>query len=189
MLRDLGAELRTVRFPDPSDAINDWPAACAAETAVAHQATFPARRAEYGPGLAGLLDLGRSLSAMDLQAVWLRRRAFAGRVTALFQSIDLLLIPAQPKASPTNAEMDALGTDPDDFARLVRFTAPFDMSGHPTITMPAGFTRGGLPVAVQLVSARLNETLLVRAGRAFQRVTDWHQRHPALRARWQSNPR
>ena len=181
VLRDLGAELRTVRFPDPSDAINDWPAACAAETAVAHQATFPARRAEYGPGLAGLLDLGRSLSAMDLQAVWLRRRAFAGRVTALFQSIDLLLIPAQPKASPTNAEMDALGTDPDDFARLVRFTAPFDMSGHPTITMPAGFTRGGLPVAVQLVSARLDEALLVRAGRAFQRVTDWHQRHPALR--------
>ncbi len=181
VLRDLGAELRTARFPDPSDAINDWPLACAVETAVAHRATFPSRRAEYGPGLAGLLDQGRAASGLDVQQVWLRRRAFAGRVTALFGSIDLLLIPAQPIASPTMAQMDALGVDPEGFARLVRFTAPFDMSGHPTITLPAGFTRQGLPVAVQLVSARLNEALLVRTGRAFQRVTDWHQRHPALR--------
>jgi len=181
VLRALGAELRTVRFPDPSDAIRDWPTACAVETAVAHAATFPAQRDAYGPGLASLLDLGRSVSGVDLQQVWLRRRDFAGRVTALMQTIDLLLIPAQPIASPTCAQMDALGVDPKGFARLVRFTAPFDMSGHPTITLPAGFTRQGLPVAVQLVAARLDEALLVRAGRAFQRQTDWHQRHPALR--------
>lgn len=181
VLRALGADLRTVRFPDPSDAIADWPAACAVETAVAHEATYPSKRAHYGPGLAGLIDLGRSVSGLDLQKIWLRRRAFAGRVTALMETIDLLLIPAQPIASPTHAQMETLGTDPEGFARLVRFTAPFDMSGHPTITLPAGFTPQGLPVAVQLVSARLNEALLVRAGRAFQRQTDWHLRHPALR--------
>jgi amidase len=54
------------------------------------------------------------------------------------------------------------------------------MSGHPTITLPAGFTDRGLPVAVQLVAAHLREDLLVRAGRAFQRETDWHRRHPTL---------
>lgn len=181
VLRALGADVRQVRFPDPADVINDWPVACAAETAVAHEATFPAQRAAYGPGLAGLLDLGRSVSGTDLQKVWLRRRAFAGRVTALFEAIDLLLIPAQPLASPTRKQMGDLGVDPDGFARLVRFTAPFDMSGHPTITLPAGFTQQGLPVAVQLVAARLNESLLVRAGMAFQRETDWHRRHPKLR--------
>ncbi len=180
VLRALGADLRTVRFPDPADAIRDWPVACAVETAVAHEATFPARRAAYGPGLAGLLDLGRAVSGVDLQKVWLRRRAFAGRVTALFEAVDLLLIPAQPMASPTRQQMAALGVDPEGFARLVRFTAPFDMSGHPTITLPAGFTRHGMPVAIQLVGARLNEALLVRAGMAFQRETDWHRRHPAL---------
>jgi amidase len=77
--------------------------------------------------------------------------------------------------------MATLGSDPEGFAKLVRFTAPFDMSGHPTITLPAGFTRQGTPVAVQLVSARLAEALLVRAGRAFQRETDWHRRQPPLR--------
>jgi amidase len=181
VFRSLGADLRQVSFPDPTDAINDWPAHCAVETAVAHAASFPSRRAEYGPGLAGFIDLGRSVSALDQQKIWLRRRAFSGRVAALFETIDLLLIPAQPMASPTQAQMAALGVDPEGFARLVKFSAPFNMSGHPTLTLPGGFTPRGMPVAIQLVGAHLGEALLVRAGRAFQRATEWHQRHPTLR--------
>ena len=180
VLRGLGAEFREVRFPDPSDAIADWAPHCAVETAVAHEKTFPSRRAEYGPGLAGFIDLGRSVSVMDQQKIWLRRRAFSGRVAALFETIDLLLIPAQSMASPTQAQMDTLGVDPEGFARLVKFSAPFNMSGSPTITLPGGFTPQGMPLAVQLVSAHLNEALLVRAGRAFQRETNWHRKHPKL---------
>jgi amidase len=182
VLRSLGAELRDVRFPDPSDAINDWSPHCAVETAVAHERTFPSRRAEYGPGLAGFIDLGRSVSALEQQKMWLRRRAFSGQVAALFQTIDLLLIPVQSMASPTQVQMDTLGVDPEGFARLVKFSAPFNMSGSPTITLPGRFTPRGMPVAIQLVSAHLNEALLVRVGRAFQRETDWHRKHPALRA-------
>jgi amidase len=180
-LGELGADVRTVRFPDVADAVADWPEACAVETAVAHAADFPARRAGYGPGLAGLLELGRSIPGTRLQQIALRRRAFAGRVTAFFETVDLLLIPAQPMASPTNARMATLGTDPDGFAKLVHFTAPFNLSGHPTITLPAGFTGAGTPVAIQFVAARLQEARLVRAGMAFQRCTDWHRRRPPLR--------
>jgi amidase len=54
------------------------------------------------------------------------------------------------------------------------------MSGHPTITLPAGFTREGLPLGVRLVGAHLREDLLVRAGRAFQNATDWHARRPPV---------
>ena len=64
--------------------------------------------------------------------------------------------------------------------RLARYTAPFDLSGHPTLTLPSGFTAAGLPLAGQLVAGALREDLLVRAGRAFQRVTDFHQRRPRL---------
>jgi amidase len=181
VLADLGAELRSVKFPDPSEAINDWGAQCAVETAAAHAATYPARRSEYGPGLGGFIAMGREVKALDLQEVWKRRRRFAGRVAALFETIDLLLIPAQPMASPTNAQMAMLGQDPNAFATLVKFTAPFNTTGSPTITFPAGFTRQGTPVAMQLVSRHLDEALLVRAGRAFQRETDWHRRHPELR--------
>ena len=181
VLAGLGAELRNVNFPDPQDVIRDWGPQCAVETAVAHAATFPSQRRAYGPGLAGFIDMGRSVSALDLQKVWLRRRKFAGRVAALFQTIDLLLIPAQPMASPTMAQMEALGTDAQAFEVLVKFTAPFNSTGSPTITFPAGFTRQGTPVAMQLVARHMDEALLVRAARAFQRETDWHRRHPAWR--------
>jgi len=52
------------------------------------------------------------------------------------------------------------------------------MTGHPTITLPGGFTEAGLPIAFQLVAPALNEATLVCAGAAFQRVTSWHRRHP-----------
>ena len=61
-----------------------------------------------------------------------------------------------------------------------RFTAPFDMSGHPTLTLPVGFTSAGLPIGAQFVGRLLGEAAIVRTGRAFQRVTDWHRRHPAI---------
>ena len=177
----LGAELRSVKFPDPLDVIRDWGAQCAVETAVAHAATYPSRAGEYGPGLGGFIAMGREVKAMDLQEVWKRRRRFAGRIAAMFEAIDLLLIPAQPMASPTVAEMATLGQDPNAFEVLVKFTAPFNSTGSPTITFPAGFTKQGTPVALQLVARHLDEALLVRAARAFQRETDWHRRHPALR--------
>jgi amidase len=77
--------------------------------------------------------------------------------------------------------MVTIGTLPSELARLTKFTAPFDMSGSPAITLPAGFTEKNTPVAVQLVAAHLDEATLVRAGSALQRVTDWHSRVPPVR--------
>jgi amidase len=145
---------------------------------VAHEATFPSRRAEYGPGLAALLDAGRALSAADYQRILLRRRAFTGRVHQALEPVDVALIPAIPFNVPTVARMATLGQVPAELAALIRYTAPFSMSGHPTLTLPASFTAKGLPVAVQFVGKHLGEPDIVRAGRAFQRATDWHRRHP-----------
>jgi amidase len=178
VLRSLGADMRAVRFPDVSDAVADWGTACAVETAVAHEAWHPKNKHLYGPGLGGLIEFGRSVPAVEMQKIWLRRRAFTGAVRGFFQDCDLLLIPAQPMASPTHQDMTVIGTVPSELARLIKFTAPFDMSGNPSITLPAGFTAKSTPVAVQLVSAHLDEASLVRAGSAFQRVTDWHSRVP-----------
>jgi amidase len=73
-----------------------------------------------------------------------------------------------------------LGEQPELIAKLQRYTCPFDMTGHPTITLPGGFTDADLPTAFQLVGAHLGETTLVRAGAAFQSITTWHRRHPAV---------
>jgi amidase len=180
VLTALGAEVRAVQVPDAAAVLRDWAPNCAVETAVAHEATFPSQRAQYGPGLAGFIDSAARVSARDYQKILLRRRDFAGRLAALFQTIDLLVIPAQYIASPTLERMATLGQDPAALLALMRFTSPFDMSGSPTITLPCGFTPKRTPIALQLVSRHFEEDLLVRAGRAYQRGTDWHARHPNL---------
>ena len=78
-------------------------------------------------------------------------------MAAIFEQIDLLLIPAQPFASPTVERMATLGADPAELTALIWFTAPFDMSGSLTITLPAGFTDKGTPVAFQLVTRRFGQ--------------------------------
>lgn len=180
VMASLGAHIVPMSVPDVEAMVADWAANCAAETAVAHAATFPSRRAEYGPGLAGLIDMGRAMSAADYQRILLRRRAFSGRMHQALEPVDVMLIPAQPIAAPTVARMATLGQVPAELAALVRYTAPFSMSGHPSLTLPAAFTAQGLPVAVQFVGKHLGEVQICRAGRAFQRATDWHRRHPRI---------
>ncbi len=180
VLRTLGASIVDVQFPDVKQTVADWVPNCAVEAAVAHEATYPARKSEYGPVLASVIETGRALSGLDYQKILLRRLELRGRVASLFETVDLLLIPVHPFPPLTLAMVRTLGEQPDLIARLQEYTCPFDMTGHPTITLPGGFSAAGLPIAFQLVAANLDEATLVRAGAAFQRVTFWHRRHPSL---------
>ncbi len=177
---DLGAEILEIVVPDPTAMIDDWFPLCAVETAVAHEATYPSRKSEYGPGLAGLIELGLQQSGKDYQKIVLRREAFKGMVRALFEKVDLLAVPAQTFAAPTLAKMATLGENPELITGLLRFSCPFDMTGSPTITLPGGFTDSGGPVAFQFVGRHFDEARLVSAGEAFQFATEWHHRHPML---------
>jgi aspartyl-tRNA(Asn)/glutamyl-tRNA(Gln) amidotransferase subunit A len=85
-----------------------------------------------------------------------------------------------PVAAPTIAESD-VGNAPDAEAviqRLTRFTRPINYLGLPSLAIPVGFTRGGLPVGMQLIGRPFDEATLLRIGAAFQRATDFHDRIP-----------
>jgi amidase len=180
VLTRIGALLRDVTFPSPNAAVRDAVALCGVEAAVAHEATYPLRASEYGPVLTGLLEAGRSLDGFAVSKILLRREAFRGELNALFRDIDLLIMPAMNAAAPTLADMaPARRTAAATEARL-RFTAPFDMSGHPTLTLPGGKTASGLPVGFQIVGRHMQEALVLRAGHAFQQATDWHTRRPPI---------
>lgn len=181
-LEKLGAQIVHVTLPEVGELVESWVPHCAVEAAVAHSHTFPARRAEYGPMLAGLLDLGNRLTATDYQRMLLQRATHTGQLNAVLMQVDLLLMPAMPFAAPSTERIAQLRQEPGYRRRLSRFTAPTDMSGHPTLTFPAGVTACGRPVAAQLVSGHLSEGLLVRAGMAFQAATPWHQRRPPVDA-------
>lgn len=174
----LGADVVPVRMPDVTQAIADWTPNCAIEAAVAHEATYARHKDQYGAILSGVIETGRALSATDYQKILLRRMEFRGRVNALFGTMDLLLTPVQPFAALSLADISSLGAQPELIAKLQRYTCPFDMTGHPTITLPGGFTALGLPLGIQLVAPHLEEASLVRAGTAFQSATSWHQQHP-----------
>jgi amidase len=62
----------------------------------------------------------------------------------------------------------------------MRFTSPFNLAGSPTITLPGGFGPTGLPVGIQFAGTWLAEPTLIRAGVAFQKETEFHERHPVL---------
>ena len=179
-VKTLGGEVREVSFPDPAQAIEDWFPLCGMEAAVVHEQTYPSRKDMYGPAVAGLVELGLAQRGVDYQKIVLRRHDFSGKVRALFQDIDLLLIPATGIASPTMERMSQMGVDADLMSAMLRYTCPFDMTGSPTITLPGGFTPAGMPVAFQFVARHFDEALLVRAGAAFQQATGWHRKHPAL---------
>jgi amidase len=179
VLEGHGAILKEVKLPDPEPVMTAWGAYCAVETAIAHEATYPARASEYG-GLKNLIDAGRSVGGVELMKAHHARLAFAGALAGLFCEIDLLLIPTQPRADFTIAQEKALFATSEGLAGFLRFVTPFDMSGSPTITLPGGFTAKGLPLSFQLVGRHLDEALLVRAGHAYQQVTEWHRKHPPL---------
>jgi amidase len=178
VFRALGAEIVEVIAPDVTRAIVDWAPACAVEATVAHERTYPSRKREYGAVLASVLEAGRMLSGPDYQKIRIRRMDLRGRFARLFQSIDLLLAPVQPFAPLSLATIRTLGEQPDLIPKLQRYTAPFDMTGSPTITLHGGFSDAGLPIGIQLIARHLDEASLLQAGTAFQSITDWHRRHP-----------
>lgn len=177
-LRASGARIVGLSLPDMAQAVADWFPLCAVEAAVAHAATYPSRRDGYGAVLASVIEAGHAVRGTQLQEIRLRRMALRGRVSALFDDVDLLIAPVHPFASPTVADMQVLGETPELVSALLRYTAPFDMTGHPTITLPGGCTDAGMPLGFQLVAAHMHEATLIRAGAAFQAVTTWHRRHP-----------
>jgi len=103
-------------------------------------------------------------------------------VADVFAEVDVLVAPTIPEAAPALADAKA-GTAEDVVARMgafSRLTRPFNGLGLPALSVPCGFSADGRPFAMQLVGRPFAESTVLRIGHAYQRVTDWHTRRPAL---------
>ena len=180
-LRAAGAEIVDIALPgDFNNGSRDWVALCAIETALAHEATYPSRAAEYGPVLAGLIEMGHRLSGLEIARLQLRRAALTGGLNKLLAGLDLLLMPVMGRAVWSLDALAAGGRDPESVAARLRYTAPFDLSGHPTLTLPGGMSKDGVPTGFQIVSRAFDEATILAAGHAYQQSTDWHLKRPPL---------
>ena len=106
------------------------------------------------------------------------RRAVAG----VFADVDLLITPTSPILPQTvdEAITSPFVPPPGGVAPTLRNTQPFDIFGLPTISLPCGFSRGGLPIGLQISGPRLGEPQVLALARAYEQATDWHRRGPAL---------
>jgi amidase len=179
-LQGRGARLVDVVLPELDEATLGWIPLCGLEAALAHETTFPSRRADYGPDLAMLLDLGRGLSGLEVGRLQLLRARVKGEIERLLAAVDLLLMPVMGAATPSLAALKAAGRTPQTTAQRLRYTAPFDLSCHPTLTLPGGLTADGVPVGFQIVGRAFDEAAILAAGHAYQQATDWHLRRPPI---------
>jgi aspartyl-tRNA(Asn)/glutamyl-tRNA(Gln) amidotransferase subunit A len=62
------------------------------------------------------------------------------------------------------------------------FTFPFNFTGQPAATVPAGFTQDGLPIGLQIVGRRLDDALVLRASAAYEAAAPWRDRWPPVLA-------
>jgi amidase len=179
-LAGAGAEICDVTLPPLEPFAQGWAITCGVEAAIGHAGLYEAAPDDYGPALRSIIELGRNVPARAYAELHQARLAFGGAMARLHGSIDLIALPAIPTPTPTLALLAQNGNDPDGVAAMLRFTAPFDYSGQPTLSLPGGLDQDGLPIGFQLVGPVRGEAKLLRAGRAFQKATDWHRRRPPV---------
>jgi amidase len=176
-----GAKVSKVTIPEIAGPLASSITLCGAETAAAHEAFYPARAADYGPGFRSFIEYGSAIRGQDYAKAHIVREGFATRFQALFEMIDLFACASLPQTDVPNNVM------PDDAAvltgpnPLLHFTALYNLSRNPTLSLPCGQAASGAPPSLQLVGRLLGEGTLIQAGAAFERATSWHEQHPAIK--------
>jgi aspartyl-tRNA(Asn)/glutamyl-tRNA(Gln) amidotransferase subunit A len=179
-LKREGAEITKVELPDQRQLASASQLVLAVEAAAFHKRWMIERPQDYGPQVLMRLQNGLSVPAISyLEAMRWRGPALSAYAAAT-AGVDAVIAPVSPMAAPTIAESD-VGNSPQADAvlpRITRFTRPVNYLGLPALSIPSGFTKGGLPVGMQLIGRSFDEATLLRIGAAFQRATDFHTRVP-----------
>ncbi|MAH84117.1 MAG: hypothetical protein CBB68_07200 [Rhodospirillaceae bacterium TMED8] len=131
-------------------------------------------------------ERGTQFSAVDLQKAMQTRTKVFREVQSWFDEVDLVVTPTltrpallldQDPREPI--EIDGTITD-QPRASWYPYTHPFNMTGHPAITLPSGFTDNGLPVALQIVGPLFADGRVLHAAACFERARPWSDRRPAM---------
>jgi amidase len=169
LMQDNGAKVVELNAPEIADAADHWMDVCAVDALLGHKDFYPARADEYGPVFRSLLEHGSGVTAIDYARAARQRQATRALIDELLTGIDVMVCPGMP--APAGPQADS---------PLVRFAAPTNFSGHPSITLPNGFTAEGLPTAMQFIGRHGDEAAIIRAAAAYEGLTEWHLRRPAL---------
>jgi aspartyl-tRNA(Asn)/glutamyl-tRNA(Gln) amidotransferase subunit A len=165
-------------FPDPAHAF--W-ALVALETDLAGMRTMVKEHgAQMSPHVVALVT--REWTAEEFSAAIIQRKQVANAMWRFMQRYDLVLTPTlavPPFALHMQGPEKIEGRAVSNSAWLA-FTFPMNMTGQPAASIPAGFTRDGLPVGLQIIGRHLDDVGVLRASAAFERARPWQQHVPPI---------
>jgi aspartyl-tRNA(Asn)/glutamyl-tRNA(Gln) amidotransferase subunit A len=128
------------------------------ESTVVHEPILARHPGGYGPDTRHQLELGFEISAMAYIKANAFRRDLVTRIDALFDDVDILICPTVAWVAP-EADLSVI----DDRGTIeMRFMAPWNLTGHPALTVPCGFAEDGLPAGLQVIGPRNADARLLR---------------------------
>lgn len=180
VLRDLGAEIVEAHpnLPDPWDIENDlWAAAMAS----LHIDDLEEVASLIDPGRKAVVEYGSTLTAAHLARQQQRRAEYYENWRRFMLDFDLFVSPTEPcTAFPAGLDYPPQIAGRDmTYLGWTAFTYPFNLTGFPAATVPAGFASDGLPVGLQLVGGWHDDSSVIAASAAYEATAPWaHQRPP-----------
>jgi aspartyl-tRNA(Asn)/glutamyl-tRNA(Gln) amidotransferase subunit A len=141
-------------------------------------------RAHMDPTLVAQLDRAAGYSAQQLYRAIFQRTGLFHQVQAWFDQADIVITPtlarnALPLEHDFFASIEIDGEPVDTLRRAwYPYTLPFNMTGHPALSIPCGWDSEGLPLAIQLIGRIGEDARLLHAAALFERLRPWAQRWP-----------
>jgi aspartyl-tRNA(Asn)/glutamyl-tRNA(Gln) amidotransferase subunit A len=178
--RGLGARVVEVDLPDQTAISAAALIVLAVEAASLHAPWLRERAGEYGAQVRNRLQNGLAYSAVEyLEALRWRGPALAAHLAAI-EGIDVVIAPASSAAAPTIDETDVGGGPGAEAAiqAITRFMRPINYLGLPVLEIPAGQSRYGMPIGLQLIGRPFGDETVIALGRTFQTATNHHRRIP-----------
>jgi aspartyl-tRNA(Asn)/glutamyl-tRNA(Gln) amidotransferase subunit A len=170
-----GADLRVVDLGDLDLAGSAGSTVMLTEASAYHQRWLRERPQDHGEDVRLRLLTG----ALYPATAYVNAQRLLGQLRVAFletlAGVDVVLLPSMPITAPSIA-----GFAMDTRAPLARFTMPLNLVGLPALALPCGVDAQGLPIGMQLVGRPFEEATVLRAGRAYERATDWHRRRPVV---------
>jgi Asp-tRNA(Asn)/Glu-tRNA(Gln) amidotransferase A subunit family amidase len=137
---------------------------------------------QIDPALAALLRISKKLTSVDVARAQFGPERLWDLLGPFFNVYDLWLTPTiatSPYALEVFGPTQVAG-EPIGDALMPFFTYPFNLTGQPAASVPAGFTTDGLPVGLQIVGRRFRDDLVLRAAARFEEARPWGQRWPRI---------
>jgi len=173
VLRELGAILVDAELPDMWVCHRMGSLIIVVEGAAYHANALRERPEKFSNEMLASFGLGNFYTGVQYVQAQRLRRHLTVETQKRLESFDALITPTSPV--PTTRIAD----DPPGHALLrSRNTLPFNFASLPAISVPCGFTAGGLPIGLQVTGKAFDEQSVLRIAYAYEQATNWYRHHP-----------